>query len=205
MPLDPIIDAALDEAARVLAALRADDVQRAAIGAFAERARAALEAGGRLFACGNGGSMCDAMHFAQEWTGCFRADRGPLPALAFSDPALLSNIANDYGYEEVFARAIEGHGRPGDLLVLLSTSGDSPNLVRAAARARELGIEVVGLLGRGGGKLAPLCDVSIVVPEARTADRVQELHIKILHAVIEAVEASLPEKARPDDARRRRS
>jgi len=204
VPADPIIDAALDEAARVLAALRADEVQRAAIGAFAERARLALETGGRLFACGNGGSMCDAMHFAQEWTGCFRADREPLPALAFSDPGLLSNIANDYGYEEVFARAIEGHGRPGDLLVLLSTSGDSANLVRAATRARELGIEVVGLLGRGGGKLAPLCDVSIVVPEARTADRVQELHIKILHAVIEAVEASLPTKARPDDARRRK-
>lgn len=204
MDPDPIIDAALDEAARVLAALRADDVQRRAIARFADRARSVLDAGGRLFACGNGGSMCDAMHFAQEWTGCFREDRRPLPALAFSDPGLLTNIANDYGYDEVFARAIEGHGRPGDLLVLLSTSGDSPNLVRAAARAKEIGIGVVGLLGRGGGKLAPLCDVSIVVPEARSADRVQELHIKILHAVIESVEATLPTDTRPDDGRRRR-
>ena len=200
MDSDPIIDAALGEAARVLEALRGDNVQRRAIADFARRAEATLARGGRLFACGNGGSMCDAMHFSQEWTGCFRDDRQPLPAMAFSDPGLLTNIANDYGYEEVFARAVEGHARPGDLLVLISTSGDSANLLRAAARARELDIEVVGLLGRGGGKLAPLCDVAIVVPEASTADRVQEIHIKILHAVIESVEASLPVRTRPHSA-----
>lgn len=191
--MDPlqVIDAALDESARVLDALRRDDVQRAAIADFAQRAHATIAGGHRLFACGNGGSMCDAMHFAQEWTGRFRSDRVPLPALAFSDAGMLSGIANDYGYEEVFARAVEGHARPGDLLVLLSTSGDSQNLVRAAERARLLGVETVGLLGRGGGKLAGLVDAAIVVPEASTADRVQEVHIKILHAVIEAVENEL--------------
>jgi len=191
--MDPLgtIDAALDESARVLDALRRDDAQRAAIAGFAQRAHAAVADGHRLFACGNGGSMCDAMHFAQEWTGRFRSDRVPLPALAFSDAGMLSGIANDYGYEEVFARAVEGHARPGDLLVLLSTSGDSQNLVRAAERARVLGVETVGLLGRGGGKLAGLVDAAIVVPEASTADRVQEVHIKILHAVIQAVEIEL--------------
>jgi D-sedoheptulose 7-phosphate isomerase len=186
-----IIDRALDDAARALDALRRDEACRAAITAFAERAAATLASGCRLYACGNGGSMCDAMHFAQEWTGRFRSDRAPLPALAFSDPGLLSGIANDYGYEEVFARALEGHARAGDLLVLLSTSGDSQNLVRAAERARALGIESVGLLGRGGGKLASLVDHAIIVPEAATADRVQELHIKILHATIEAAEERL--------------
>jgi len=191
--MDPLrtIDGALDDAARALDALRRDDDCRVAIASFAERARDTLASGGRLYACGNGGSMCDAMHFAQEWTGRFRNDRAPLPAMAFSDPGLLSGIANDYGYEEVFARALEGHARPGDLLVLLSTSGDSQNLVRAAERAGSLGIETVALLGRGGGKLAGLVDLPIIVPEAHTADRVQELHIKILHAVIEATESSL--------------
>lgn len=195
--MDPLrtLDAALDEAARVLDALRADEEQRRAIVRFAERAHASLARGGRLLACGNGGSMCDAMHFAQEWTGRFREDRAALPAIAFSDPGLLTNIANDYGYEEVFARAVEGHGRPGDLLVLISTSGESQNVVRAAERARSIGVETVGLLGRGGGKLAALVDTAIVVPEATTADRVQEVHIKILHAVIEAVEVALADGA----------
>ena len=186
-----IIDRALGDAASALEALRGDPRQLDAIEAFAKRATAAFSADGRILTCGNGGSMCDAMHFAQEWTGRFRNDRWPLPALAFSDPGLLTNVANDYGYEEVFARIVEGHGRPGDVLVLLSTSGNSANLVRAAERARAMEIDVVGLLGRGGGKLAPLCDIAIVVPEAETADRVQEVHIKILHAVIEAVEAAL--------------
>ncbi len=191
--MDPIdaIDQSLDEAARALAALRSDAVARAAIGRFVERAHATLASGHRIFSCGNGGSMCDAMHFAQEWTGRFRADRSPWPAMAFSDAGLLTGVANDYGYEEVFARAIEGHARAGDLLLVLSTSGDSQNLVRAVERARQLGIESVALLGRGGGKLAGLADLSIVVPEARTADRVQEVHIKVLHAVIEAVERRL--------------
>lgn len=191
MAQDDVIARAFADAQQTLDALRADPVQMAAIDRFVARAAGTLSSNHRLLACGNGGSMCDAMHFAQEWTGRFRSDRRALPALAFSDPGLLTNIANDYGYEEVFARIVAGQGQAGDLLVLLSTSGDSPNLLRAAEQARAMDIEVVGLLGRGGGKLAPLCDVPIIVPLAETSDRIQEVHIKILHAAIEAVERQL--------------
>jgi D-sedoheptulose 7-phosphate isomerase len=142
-------------------------------------------------ACGNGGSMCDAMHFAEEWTGRFRDDRAALSALAFSDPAQLSCIANDFGYEEVFARQVAAHGKGGDLLLAISTGGDSPNILRALEEARANGVHTVGLLGNGGGKALALCDVGVVVPHATTSDRIQELHIKIIHVVIEAVERRL--------------
>jgi D-sedoheptulose 7-phosphate isomerase len=188
---DAVIARALADAQQALQALRDDPAALAAIDAFVARAAGTLSAGRRLLACGNGGSMCDAMHFAQEWTGRFRDDRRALPAHAFSDAGLLTNVANDYGYEQVFARIVAGQGQSGDLLVVLSTSGDSPNLLRAAEQARSMDICVVGLLGRGGGKLAPLCDVPIIVPGAETSDRIQEVHIKILHAVIEAVERRL--------------
>lgn len=182
---------ALEEAAAVLDAVRADEAFQRAADAFVDVAHAALASGGTLYSCGNGGSMCDAMHFAEEWTGRFRDDRKALPAMAFSDPSHISCIANDFGYDEVFARLVRAFAEPGDALVVLSTSGNSPNVLRAAAAARELGVPVVGLLGKGGGKLLPLCDVALVVPLATTSDRIQEIHIKVLHAVIEAVEARL--------------
>ena len=140
---------------------------------------------------GNGGSMCDAMHFAEEWTGRFRGNRSALPAIAFSDPSQLTCIANDFGYDEVFARSVEAYGRKGDLFVAISTSGNSPNILRACEVARERGITVVGLLGKGGGALLSLCDVAVVVPHATTSDRIQEIHLKVIHAVIEAVERRL--------------
>ena len=155
---------------------------------FADAAAATLEAEGKLLACGNGGSMCDAMHFAEEWTGRFRGDRAALPAISFSDPSQLTCIANDFGYEEVFARYVEALGRKGDLLVALSTSGNSPNVLRAVDRARDRGLTTVGLLGKGGGELLSRVDIPIVVPEATTSDRIQEVHIKVLHIVIETVE-----------------
>ena len=142
-------------------------------------------------ACGNGGSMCDAMHFAEEWTGRFRSDRNPLPAVAFSDPSHLTCIANDFGFDEVFARLVTAYGKKGDLLVTLSTSGNSPNILRALEVAREKGITTVGLLGKGGGKALPLVDIPITVPLATTSDRIQEVHIKTLHIAIEAVERAL--------------
>jgi D-sedoheptulose 7-phosphate isomerase len=179
---------ALAEAAATLEAFREDEALVEATAAFARLAASVLERGGRLLACGNGGSLSQAMHFAQEWTGRFRRDRRALPALAFSDPTQLSCIANDYGFESVFARQVEAQGRAGDLLLLLSTSGRSPNLVGAAQAARALGVHTVALLGRGGGKLAAEVDLPILVPRATTADRVQELHLHVLHAVIEAVE-----------------
>ena len=158
---------------------------------FADLAFEALSDGKKLLACGNGGSMCDAMHFAEEWTGRFRGDRDPLPALAFSDPAQLTCIANDFGFDEVFARQVAAHGREGDLLVVLSTSGESPNILRALEEARARGVKTIGLLGKGGGAALTLSDVAIVVPSATTSDRIQELHINVLHAVIEAVERRL--------------
>jgi D-sedoheptulose 7-phosphate isomerase len=158
---------------------------------FADAAKATLDRGGLLMAAGNGGSMCDAMHFAEEWTGRFRKDRSALPALAFSDPSQLTCIANDFGYDEVFARSVEAYGKPGDLLVAITTSGGSPNILKALERAKARGVATVGLLGKGGGKAREMVDIPIVVPLATTSDRIQEVHIKVLHIVIEAVERRL--------------
>ena len=135
--------------------------------------------------------MCDAMHFAEEWTGRFRKDRSALAAIAFSDPSHLTCIANDFGYDEVFAREVEAYGKEGDLLVAISTSGNSPNILRAAEVARQKGVTTVGLLGKGGGKLVDQVDIPIVVPLATTSDRIQEVHIKVLHITIEAVERKM--------------
>jgi D-sedoheptulose 7-phosphate isomerase len=197
MPASDPIRAAFDESAATLEAFRSDAACLAGVRAFARSAAEALRSGKKLMACGNGGSMCDAMHFAEEWTGRFRRDRTALPALAFSDPAQLTCIANDFGYEDVFARSVEAFGQPGDVLVVLSTSGSSPNVRKAVAAARAREITTVGLLGKGGGELRAEVDVPIVVPRAVTSDRIQEIHIQVLHVVIEAVERELfPENYR---------
>ncbi len=186
-PTDVVAASFRDSLATLQAFLTAPDglpsVQR-----FADAAASCLKAGGQLFACGNGGSMCDAMHFAEEWTGRFRGDRRALPAVAFSDPSQLTCIANDFGYDEVFARQVSALGRKGDLLVAISTSGNSPNILRACQVAREKGLVIVGLLGKGGGKMLDKVDIPVVVPLATTSDRIQEIHIKVLHIAIEAVE-----------------
>jgi D-sedoheptulose 7-phosphate isomerase len=187
----PVIRASFEEAARTLQAFLEEPSCLEGVQRFASAARETLKAGGQLMACGNGGSMCDAMHFAEEWTGRFRSDRNPLPAIAFSDPSHLTCIANDFGFDEVFARLVAAHGRRGDLLVVLSTSGDSPNILRALEVAREHQITTVGLLGKGGGKALSLVDIPITVPLAQTSDRIQEVHIKVLHIAIEAVERAL--------------
>jgi D-sedoheptulose 7-phosphate isomerase len=158
---------------------------------FAQAALETVRQGGLLMAIGNGGSMSDAMHFAEEWTGRFRGNRRPVPAIAFSDPAAMTCIANDFGYDEVFARQVEAHGKRGDLLVAISTSGNSPNVLRACEVARGLGVATVGLLGKGGGQLKAKVDVPIVVPYSASSDRIQEVHIKVLHNVIEVVERAL--------------
>ncbi|MCB9882347.1 MAG: SIS domain-containing protein [Planctomycetes bacterium] len=191
------IRASFEEASRTLEAFLADPEHLQAVSRFAERAHATLVGGGRLLSCGNGGSMCDAMHFAEEWTGRFRGDRRALPATAFSDPSQLTCIANDFGFDEVFARQVDAQGRAGDLLLAISTSGNSENVIRAVQRARALDITTIGLLGKDGGALRDLVDVAIVVPLAHTSDRIQELHIKVIHIVIEAVERLLfPENYR---------
>jgi D-sedoheptulose 7-phosphate isomerase len=151
---------------------------------------------GHLLTCGNGGSHCDAMHFAEEMTGRYRKERRPLGAIALGDASHTTCVGNDYGFEHVFARQVEGLGRAGDLLVGLSTSGNSENVVRAFQAARRKGLRTVALLGRDGGRimnlvnLVDLVDLAIVIPE-QTSDRIQEMHIKLIHIVIEACERQL--------------
>jgi len=185
------VRAAFEEAADTLQAFLADEACLTGVERFAAAAAATLTSGGLLMSCGNGGSMCDAMHFAEEWTGRFRGDRSALAAIAFSDPSHLTCIANDFGYDEVFAREVEAYGKQGDVLLAISTSGNSPNVIRACEVARERGVMVVGLLGKGGGKVRDLVDIPIIVPVATTSDRIQEIHIKVIHIAIETVERKL--------------
>lgn len=146
--------------------------------------------GGKILACGNGGSMCDAMHFAEEFTGRFRRNRHPLPAIALSDPAHLTCVGNDFGFEQVFARSVFALGKKGDLLVAISTSGRSMNVVNAVKAAKVCEMSIMGLLGGDGGIVKPFCDVSFI-PPGKTSDRIQEIHTVILHILIECVERIL--------------
>ena len=178
----------LREARRALDNLLADEATLAAIESAGGLLIKVFERKGRVFSCGNGGSMCDAMHFAEELTGRYRRDRVALAASAISDAGHLSCVANDFGYEHVFSRYLEAHARAGDCLVALSTSGSSKNILRAVEIARSLRVQVIGLTGRRDAALAPLCAVHICTPAGQFADRVQELHIKVLHILIEIVE-----------------
>ncbi len=182
--------ASLLEAQEVLARFAADADLMARCLQFSETLLETFKAGGNVFSCGNGGSHCDAMHFAEEWTGRYRKDRKALGALALGDASHVTCTANDYGFDHVFARQLAGLGRKGDLLVVLSTSGNSKNVILAIEEAKRKGLRTVGLLGRDGGKIKTLVDLAIVVP-AETSDRIQEVHIKIIHTVIESVERIL--------------
>ena len=181
----------LVEARDALDHLINDDTQLGNIEAGAAILIDALRSGRRVISCGNGGSMCDAMHLAEELSGRFRDDRPAMAAVAISDPSYISCVANDYGYEQVFARFIEGNGVAGDILFAISTSGNSPSVVLAAQAARAKGLKVIGLTGRPGSKLAQSTDVCICTSAGRYADRVQELHIKVIHILIELVERAV--------------
>lgn len=150
-----------------------------------------LSNGGKIISCGNGGSMCDAMHFAEELTGRYRDDRPGIAALSISDPSHLSCVANDYGYDYVFSRYIESIGQPGDVLLSISTSGNSKNVLLAIEAAKKKGMKVVGLTGKDGGKMAELCDVEIRAPHSNYADRAQEIHIKVIHSLIGYIESAV--------------
>jgi D-sedoheptulose 7-phosphate isomerase len=192
---------ALAEAAASLERLYNDEAALATIARAGELLADTFAAGGRAYSCGNGGSMCDAMHFAEELTGRFRDNRPGYAALAISDASHLSCVGNDYGYEQVFARFVEAHGRAGDVLLAISTSGTSKNVVAAARAAKLLGVRVIALTGRAGTPLAELADIAIVTPAGRYADRVQELHIKVIHILIELVERRLaPDNYKASDA-----
>lgn len=151
----------------------------------------AIRSGNKIISCGNGGSMCDAMHFAEELSGRYRDDRKALPALSISDPSHISCVANDYGYAHVFSRYLEAIGQTGDVLLAISTSGNSENVLNAIAVAKQKGIRVIGLTGKDGGKMASLCDVEIRAPHSSYADRAQEIHIKIIHCLIDLIERTL--------------
>jgi D-sedoheptulose 7-phosphate isomerase len=185
---------ALTEAAESLARLQADAGMLDRIAQAGALLADAFAAGGRAYSCGNGGSMCDAMHFAEELTGRFRDDRKGYAALAISDPGHLSCVGNDYGYERVFARFIEAHGRAGDVLLAITTSGTSRNVVAAAQAAKGFGMKVIALTGHAGTPVTELADIAIVTPGGKYADRVQELHIKVIHILIELVERRLAPK-----------
>ena len=164
-----------------------------AIAAIAERYEVALRAGGTLFFAGNGGSAADAQHLATEYVVRYQTSRPALRALALTtDTSVLTACANDMGFDEVFARQVDALARPGDVLSLHSTSGESPNVIRAAQAARARGVTVIALLGKSGGHLAELADVALVVPSDDTA-RIQELHLAIEHVVCEIVEERLRE------------
>lgn len=186
-----VVRATLAEARGALDALLANDATLAAVARAGELLATTFAAGGKVYSCGNGGSMCDAMHFAEELTGRYRDDRPGYAATAIADSSHLSCVGNDYGYEQVFARYVAAHGRAGDVLLAITTSGTSRNVVAAAKKARELGVKVIALTGKPGTPVTELADIAIVTPGGRYADRVQELHIKVIHILIELVERRL--------------
>ncbi|HRH39492.1 MAG TPA: D-sedoheptulose 7-phosphate isomerase [Flavobacteriales bacterium] len=186
------------EAADVLQRFISDPANLAAVEQAAAFMSYCLKQGAKVISCGNGGSMCDAMHFAEELTGRYRDDREPIAAISISDPSHLTCVGNDHGFDQVFARFVRAHGREGDVLLAISTSGNSPNVLRAAEVAREKGMHVIGLTGKDGGKLAALSTVEVRVPHNGYADRVQEVHIKVIHAFIDHIERDLAGPQRTD-------
>ena len=176
------------EAARVLENFLGDPQRQAAIEAAAQRMVATIRQGGKIISCGNGGSHCDAMHFAEELSGRYRDNRRALPALAISDASHISCVSNDYGYDAIFSRFVEGLGQPGDTLLAISTSGNSPNVLAAARAAHQQQMSVVALTGKDGGQLAELADVEVRVAHHGYADRIQEIHIKVIHILIMLIE-----------------
>ena len=188
MDHNALIASELKEAAQVLDHFLQNEENIHKIAEAARLIADTIQAKGKIISCGNGGSHCDAMHFAEELSGRFRDDRPALPALAISDPSHLSCTGNDYGFEFVFSRFIEGLGMPGDVLLGISTSGNSANVINAVKAAKAKDMKVIILSGKDGGKLAGMADIEIRVPHQGYADRIQEIHIKIIHTMILLIE-----------------
>jgi len=176
------------EAKSVLDAFLSDDTNFAGIELAGSIMVDSLKAGHKLISCGNGGSMCDAMHFAEELSGLYRNRRKALAALSISDPSHITCAGNDFGFEHIFSRYVEAVGQQHDVLLAISTSGNSANVIHAAETAKSKGMKVVGLTGKDGGRLSGLCDVEIRAPYTKFSDRTQEIHIKIIHALIHYIE-----------------
>jgi len=192
--IDRLVNESLADARRCLELFVADRRAHETIAAMVRGLTGCFRSGNKVLICGNGGSLCDALHFAEELTGRFRNDRPPLPAIAIAEAGHITCTANDYGFAEVFARGVTALGRPGDVLIAMSTSGNSENIRRAVAAARAQKMHVFLLLGKGGGALKDATrdagDLTLIAPGA-TADRIQELHMLVLHTLVEGVEAEL--------------
>ena len=184
------LDEHFSEAAQLLDVVRNDTAFMDAVEAAGTAMCQAIAQGGKIIACGNGGSMSDATHFAEELSGRYRDDRPGLPAISCSDPSHITCVGNDYGFDQVFARFVQALGQSGDCLLAISTSGNSANVLEASKAAKLKGMTVIGLTGRGGGALKALCDAAVDVPWNGYADRVQEVHIKVIHAWIDLIERS---------------
>ncbi|HDZ9161180.1 TPA: D-sedoheptulose 7-phosphate isomerase [Vibrio cholerae] len=186
-----LIRSELTEAADVLQKFLSDDHNITQIEAAAKLIADSFKQGGKVLSCGNGGSHCDAMHFAEELTGRYRENRPGYPGIAISDPSHLSCVSNDFGYDYVFSRYVEAVGAKGDVLFGLSTSGNSGNILKAIEAAKAKGMKTIALTGKDGGKMAGLADVEIRVPHFGYADRIQEVHIKIIHIIIQLIEKEM--------------
>ncbi|HGF5050511.1 TPA: D-sedoheptulose 7-phosphate isomerase [Vibrio parahaemolyticus] len=186
-----LIRSELNEAAEVLNKFLSDDHNITQIEAAAKMIADSFKQDGKVLSCGNGGSHCDAMHFAEELTGRYRDNRPGYAGIAISDPSHLSCVSNDFGYDFVFSRYVEAVGRKGDVLFGLSTSGNSGNILKAIEAAKAKGMKTVALTGKDGGKMAGLADVEIRVPHFGYADRIQEVHIKIIHIIIQLIEKEM--------------
>lgn len=186
-----IIEHSLREARLALEDFLASPATVPTMEAIVETMAESLRSGGKIISCGNGGSLCDATHFAEELTGRFRENRRPLAAMAVNDPAYMTCVGNDFSFGDIFVRWVEAFGKPGDVLLAISTSGNSRNIVEAATAARRLGMKVVALTAEGPTLLAEAADVALCAPRTPHSDRIQEIHIKVIHIVIEALEKEL--------------
>lgn len=180
-----------EEAQTVLSAFLNDEHNFLQIEKAGELMAQAIKRGNKIISCGNGGSMCDAMHFAEELSGRYRDNRKAMPAISISDPSHISCVGNDYGFDYIFSRFIEGLGNEGDVLLGISTSGNSKNVINAVNAAKEKGMKVICLTGKDGGALASMCDVEIRAPKSNYADRAQEIHIKVIHSLIDYIESNV--------------
>ncbi len=189
--MNDLIKYSLQEAYEELVAFMSDDVNITTIAEAGHIMSETLKQGGKIISCGNGGSLCDATHFAEELTGRYRFNRRSLPAIAINDPAYMTCVGNDFSFEDIYRRYVEGVGQAGDALLAISTSGNSENILWAVEAAHEKGMKVIGLTSEGGNKLSAVADVAVCAPRSAFSDRIQEIHIKVIHILIQLIEAEL--------------